>query len=177
MSPFVGVLIVLGVVIVVLLGAIFAYNGLSSRRLACQQDWSMLQALLNRRAQQALVLAQMAAHALQDQHAVAEPLKEALSAAAAKGIAPQALAQATLEQAITRVLAAVDRIGALKAQQDMQALRGELAQTQQAIDQATDHYNATAHLYNAHRQAIPNSLIASMLAFGPQEMFEVSPGK
>jgi len=173
MSPIVGVLIVLGVVILVLLAAIFAYNGLSSRRLACQEDWTALEALLKRRAQQAGVLGQMVAPTLQYQPAVMEPLAAALEATIeAKGITRRAVGEASLEKAIARVLAAVDRLVALKAQQDLQTLRGELTQTHQEIVQAADQYNTTAHLYDIHRQAFPNNLIASMLAFGPQELFE-----
>lgn len=172
MPPIVGVLIVVGVVLVVLVGAMLAYSGLMSRRLTAQQDYATLEAMLKRRREQIASLADLIRGPLAYQPRLFETLDAALAnARAAKAPAANAAAQADLEQSLAEVITAIDRQPAVRTGQDLQALRNQLVASQRDTDSAANSYNISAGLYNAHRQALPVSIVAALLAFAPMQLF------
>lgn len=173
MSPLVGVLIVVGVVLLVLVGAMLVYNGLMSRRLTAQQDYATVEGLLKRRREEIAALANLVRGPLAYHPALFEALDATLdNARAARTPNANAAAQADMEQALNNVVAAVDRQPAVRSGQDLQALRTQLVASLHELEPAVNNYNISVSLYNAHCQAFPTSLIASIFGLSPMQRYE-----
>ncbi len=97
------------------------------------------------------------------------------------GLTPQAIqqfmeAQGALTEALSRLMAVVERYPELKADQRFAELQAQLEGTENRIAFARNQYNETVRSYNTFLRRFPNNLIAGFFRFQPYPYFEAEKG-
>ena len=166
--------IVVGVVALVLLWAILAYNSLVRRRVRVDNAWSQIDVQLRRRYDLIPNLIETVKGYAAHERQVFEDVTQARAQAeAATGVRDQAQAENQVTQSIRQLLAVAENYPQLKANQNFLALQEELTGTESRIAFARQFYNDQVAGLNTRIQSFPSSLIASMFNFQPREFFEI----
>jgi LemA protein len=170
----VPLLIVLGIVAVLVLFSIFAYNGLIRRRNQVENAWSQIDVQLKRRIDLVPNLVETvkayAAHEKDTLDAVIKARNAAMAAPQTPGA--QAQADTALTGALRQVFALSEAYPDLKANQNFLALQEELTATEGRVAYARQFYNDTVLGYNNKLQTFPTMIYARMLKFERREYFE-----
>ena len=164
-------LIVLAVVVGV---AVWLYNGLVRLRNQVRNAWSQIDVQLKRRHDLVPNLVNAVKGYLQHEREVLERVTEARARAmAASGAARVGVAEGQLSQAVSGLIATMERYPDLKANQNVLALQEELVSTENRIGFARQFYNDMVARYNTRQQSFPLNLVAGALSFRPAEFFEM----
>jgi LemA protein len=171
-------LIVLGIIVVLVLFGILAYNGLVRRRNQVENAWSQIDVQLKRRIDLIPNLVETvkayAAHEKTTLDAVIQARNAAM--AAPQNPAAQAQADNVLTGALRQVFALSEAYPDLKANQNFLALQEELTATEGRVAYARQFYNDTVLGYNNKLQTFPTMLFAQMMKFERREYFEADAG-
>jgi LemA protein len=169
-------LIAIAVVAVLLvLFAIVSYNGLVRLRLQTQNAWSDIDVQLKRRHDLVPNLVETvkgyAAHERGTLDSVTAARTAAVAAQSA-GPAERAAAEAQLSTALRGLTVAVEAYPQLQASGGFRDLQQQLAQIEDAIQNARRYYNAVVREFNAKIMQFPSNLVAGPFGFRPREFFE-----
>lgn len=171
MVPF---LIILGVLVLLGLVAIGAYNGLIRGRNQVENAWSQIDVQLKRRIDLIPNLVETvkayAAHEKDTLDAVVRARNAAIAAPATP--AGQAQADTQLTGALRQLFALSEAYPDLKANQNFLALQEELTATEGRVAYARQFYNDSVLSYNNKLQAFPTVFFATMMKFSKREYFE-----
>ncbi len=171
MVPF---LIILGVLVLLGLVAIGAYNGLIRGRNQVENAWSQIDVQLKRRIDLIPNLVETvkayAAHEKDTLDAVVRARNAAIAAPATP--AGQAQADTQLTGALRQLFALSEAYPDLKANQNFLALQEELTATEGRVAYARQFYNDSVLSYNNKLQAFPTVFFAKMMKFSKREYFE-----
>ncbi len=171
-------LIIIGVVVLLLLYGIIAYNGLIRRRNQVENSWSQIDVQLKRRIDLIPNLVETvkgyAAHERETLDAVITARNAAMQAADT----PHAQAQADnmLTGALRQLFALSEAYPDLKANQNFLALQEELTATEGRVAYARQFYNDSVLAYNNKLEQFPTLIFAKMLKFQRREYFEADEG-
>lgn len=164
--------VALGVVVLVALYVVFAYNGLVRHRNECETGWANIDVQLRRRADLIPNLVEAvkgyAAHERETFDAVTEA-RAALTRAA--GPREAAEADDLLSAALGRLFAVAEAYPQLRASENFMALQNELTDTEDKIAAARRYYNATVLRFNTRQQTFPTLLVARLFGFSPMDFF------
>lgn len=178
-------LVLLGVAALILVWAVFIYNGLVSLRNRVKNAFSQIDVQLQRRYDLIPNLVETAkaymAHERQTLEAVIAARNQAQTAAAkaeaaptdARAIRELAGAEAALGGALGQFFALAEAYPDLKANQNMAQLQEELASTENRIAFARQAYNDSVMTYNNKRESFPDMVVANQFAFKEAELWEV----
>ncbi len=171
MVPF---LIILGVLVLLGLVAVGAYNGLIRGRNQVENAWSQIDVQLKRRIDLIPNLVETvkayAAHEKDTLDAVVRARNAAIAAPATP--AGQAQADTQLSGALRQLFALSEAYPDLKANQNFLALQEELTATEGRVAYARQFYNDSVLSYNNKLQAFPTVFFATMMKFSKREYFE-----
>ncbi|HST58397.1 MAG TPA: LemA family protein [Longimicrobium sp.] len=174
-------LIILAVVAaVIVLLVIGLYNRLVSLRLKSQNAWSDIDVQLKRRADLVPNLVETvkgyASHERETLDAVTAARTRVL---AAQGADPHARAEAEagLTSALRGLTVAVEAYPELQASGGFRDLQGQLAQIEDAVQNARRYYNAVVRDLNTAIMTFPANLLAGPMGFQPREFFEAAPAE
>lgn len=174
-------LIILAVVAAVLLLLLAGlYNRLVALRLKSQNAWSDIDVQLKRRADLVPNLVETvkgyAAHERETLDAVTAARTRVL---AAQGDGPHARAEAEagLTAALQGLTVAVEAYPQLQASGGFRDLQGQLAQIEDAVQNARRYYNAVVRDLNTAIMTLPANLVAGPMGFQPREFFEAAPAE
>lgn len=173
MSP--ALWIGLGVVAVIVLFAIVAYNRLVSLREQVRSGWAQIDVLLKRRHDLIPSLVEtVKGYAAHEKTTLQDVIAARNVAASARGN-PGAISQAegALGAALGRLFALAESYPDLKANTNFLQLQTELANTENGIGGQRQQYNATVAAYNTALLSFPANLIAGPFGFTPQPFFEI----
>jgi LemA protein len=166
--------IVLGIVALLLVYGIVAYNRFVSQRQLVRDAYANIDTELRRRYDLIPNLVETvkgyAAHERQTFENVTRARQQAI---AAQGAAEQAQAENMLTAALRQLFAVSENYPELRASENFQALQGELANTEDRIQTSRRFYNANVREYNERVQSVPSNVIASMFKFKEEEYFEI----
>ncbi len=166
--------IVLGVLVLVVLLAIYTYNSLVTKRVRVRNSWSQIDVQLKRRYDLIPNLVETvkgyAAHESETLERVIQARNQAISA---NGVAQQAEAENMLTGALGKLFALSESYPNLKANENFAQLQEELTSTENRIAFARQHYNDTTASYNTACQTFPNNLLAGMFGFKLEDFFEI----
>jgi LemA protein len=170
-------IIPLAIVVLVVLWAIGAYNGLVSLRNAAKNAWSQIDVQLKRRYDLIPNLVETAKgymkHERETLEAVVRARQTCVDASNAGAIGDLAKAEGVLARSMRSLFAVAEAYPELKANQNMLALQEELTSTENRVGFARQAYNdAVMRLNNAIEQW-PSSILASYGQFKQLEFFEV----
>jgi len=167
--------VVVGVVVVVILFLIGAYNGLVSARNRVRNAFSQIDVQLKRRYDLIPNLVETvkgyAAHESQTLENVVKARQQCIDTS---GVANQAAAENMLTGALRQLFALSEAYPDLKANQNFGQLQEELASTENRIGFARQHYNNSVENYNTRLQKFPTVLVANMFGFQAEEFFELA---
>jgi LemA protein len=164
-------LIVVGVVVLFL---IWLYNGLVGLRNQVKSAWAQIDVQLKRRHDLIPNLVSAVQGYLQHEKDVLERVTAARTRAlAAKGPAEAGVAESALTQAVSGLIAVVERYPDLKASQNVLALQEELVSTENRIGFARQLYNDLVARYNTRRESFPMNLVAASFGFQAAELFQI----
>ena len=166
--------VVLGIVVLIAVWAVLAYNALISARNKVDEAWSGVDVQLKRRHDLVPNLVETVKGYAAHERATLEAVTEARGAAQAAG-EPGAVerAEAKLTTALGAINALAEAYPELRAAESFQRLQAELAEIEDEIQASRRIYNANVQHYNTSIQVFPTLLIASPLSFRAREFFEI----
>lgn len=166
--------ILLGVVVVLLLWAVFTYNRLVTLRTRSENGWSQIDVQLRRRYDLIPNLIETVKGYAAHEREVFENVTEARThAMGATGVKDQAQAENAITAGLGRLIAVAEGYPELKANQNFLALQEELVGTESKIAYARQFYNDTVARLNTLIQKFPANLIAGLGHFEQKPFFEI----
>ena len=166
--------IVLGIVVLLLLYGVVAYNRFVSQRQLIRDAYANIDTELRRRYDLIPNLVESvrgyASHERQTFENVTRARQQAI---AAQGAAEQAQAENMLTAALRQLFAVAENYPQLRAAENFQQLQAELANTEDRIQTSRRFYNANVREYNERVQSVPSNVIAGMFGFKEEEFFEI----
>jgi LemA protein len=166
--------IVLGLVVLVLLFGVVAYNRFVSQRQQIKDAYANIDTELRRRYDLIPNLVESVRGYAQHERATFEEVTRARAAAIeAQGPAQQAQAENMLTSALRSLFAVAESYPELRASENFQALQAELSNTEDRIQVSRRFYNANVREYNERVQSVPSNVVASMFGFKQEEYFEI----
>ncbi len=170
-------IIPLAIVVLLVLWAIGAYNGLVNRRNAAKNAWSQIDVQLKRRYDLIPNLVETAKgymkHEKETLENVIRARQQAVDLRNAGNIGELVKADGALTQSLSRLFAVAEGYPDLKANQNMQQLMEELTSTENRIGFSRQAYNDAVMRMNNGIEQFPASIIAGMFNFKQGEFFEV----
>ena len=167
-------LVLLGIVVLLVLYVILAYNGLIRRRNQIENAWSQIDVQLKRRLDLIPNLVETvkgyAAHERETLDAVIRARNAAI--AAPDTPAAQGQVENMLTGALRQVFALSEAYPDLKANQNFLALQEELTATEGRVAYARQFYNDSVLSYNAKIEQFPTNILANAFSFERREYFE-----
>ncbi|MCS6965571.1 MAG: LemA family protein [Candidatus Kapabacteria bacterium] len=168
-------LILLGIVALLVLLAILAYNRLVGLRNQVANGWRQIDVQLKRRYDLIPNLVNAVKGYMKYEQETLQRIIEARNqAVSARGVAEAAQREAELSGVLGRLFALMENYPDLKANQNVLQLQEELTSTENKIAFARQFYNDVATKYNIARESFPSSIIASLFRFQPAELFAVT---
>ena len=176
--------IVLGLVVVVALWAVSAYNRLVELRNRIANAFGQIDVQLKRRYDLIPNLVEVARGYLQHEastlEAVIQARGQAQGAAAAARVAPTnagavgalAVAESALGASLGRLMVVSERYPDLKADATMQSLSEELASTENRVGFSRQAFNDQVLEFNNAAQQFPTLIVARLANFTPAAMLE-----
>lgn len=177
--------IVAGLLGLVLLWAIAAYNGLVSKRNGYKNAFAQIEVQLKRRYDLIPNLVETAKGYMKHERETLEAVvaarqvaSGAVSAAAAAPGDPAAMAalqsaEAGMGAALGRLFAVSEAYPDLKANQNMLQLQEELTNTENQVGFARQAFNNAVTAYNTARETFPSVVIAGSFGFQEATLFEI----
>jgi len=165
------------IAVLVVLFAILTYNGLVRLRLQTQNAWSDIDVQLKRRHDLVPNLVETVKGYATHERGTLESVtaaRTAAVAAASAGPAERAAAEAHLSSALRGLSVAVEAYPELQASGGFRDLQAQLAQIEDAIQNARRYYNAVVREFNAKIMQFPSNLVAGSFGFQPREFFEAA---
>ena len=178
-------IVVVGVILLILLWCIAAYNKLVVGRNRVKNGFAQIDVQLNRRYDLIPNLVETAKgymkHERETLEAVTEARNQAASAAQAvagdptNASAMQALsgAEGSLLGALGKLNVTMEAYPDLKASANMLQVQEELTTTENKVAFSRQAYNDAVMQFNVQRESFPDSIIANMFNFNEAQMFEV----
>ena len=186
MKKVISWVVVLGVLAIVVLWVMNAYNSFVAAEEDVESSWAQVENQYQRRADLVPnLVATVKGYAAHEREAL-ERVVEARSHATQmvvdpSNITPQQLmayqsAQGELTQALGRLLALAERYPDLKANQNFLELQTQLEGTENRIAVARQNFNDVARTYNTKIRRFPNNIIARICNFEKRPYFESEQG-
>jgi LemA protein len=166
--------IVLGILVLVVLVAVWLYNRLVSLRARVDNGWSQIDVQLRRRADLIPNLVEaVRGYAAHERELFEEVTRARAHSIEASGIADQAQAENEVTAGLRQLLAVVENYPDLKANENFLALQEELVGTESKIAYARQFYNDQVMKLNTLIGSFPSSIVAGTFGFEPRRFFEI----
>ena len=166
--------IILGIVVLIVVWGIAAYNGLVMFKNRAGEAWSDIDVQLKRRYDLIPNLVSTVKGYAAHESGVFEKVTEARSQAMqAGGTAEKAQAENMLSGALKSLFAVAEAYPDLKANQNFLELQRELSDTENKIQASRRFYNGVVMEYNTKIETVPTNIVANMFAFSKREFFEL----
>jgi len=166
--------IILAIIVIGLVWAIAAYNGLVRIRQRVRNAWSQIDVQLKRRYDLIPNLVETCKGYMAHEREVLENVTRARAQAieVKGGAAEQAQAENALTQTLRSLFAVAENYPQLRANENMLKLQEELTSTENRISFARQHYNDQVMRLNTKTEIFPTRIIAGMFNFKKEEFFE-----
>lgn len=167
--------IILGVIAVIVLWAIFAYNGFVSLVNRTKEAWADIDVQLKRRYDLIPNLVEAVKGYAKQESTVFENVTKARSQAMQAGTpGEKGAAENMLSDTLKSLFAVSEAYPDLKSNQNFLSLQNELADTENKIQASRRFYNGNVRDLNIAIESFPGNLIAGMFKFAKMELFELT---
>jgi LemA protein len=161
-------------IVVIVLWAVLAFNGLISKRNRTQEAWSDIDIQLKRRYDLIPNLVNtVKGYATHESSAFENVSKARAAAMGATSLADKGQAEATLAGSLKSVFAIAEAYPDLKANQNFIDLQNQLTDTEDKIQAARRFYNGNVRDLNTAIQTFPGNMIAGTFHFSKMEFFQL----
>lgn len=165
---------VIGIIVLLILWAIFAYNRFITLVNRAKESWSDIDVQLKRRYDLIPNLVSTAkGYAAHESTAFEKVTKARAAAMGAGNLAEKSQAELGLTGALKSLFAIAEAYPDLKANTNFLELQRELSDTENKIQASRRFYNSTVMDLNTAVDQFPNNLIASFFKFAKLEFFEL----
>ena len=174
--------VVLGILAIIALWAVNAYNGLVENEETVESAWGQVENQYQRRADLVPnLVAVVKGYATHESETFENVVKARARATQVvvdpSNVTPEQLAafqaaQGELSQALGRLLAVAESYPDLKANENFRDLQTQLEGTENRIAVARQQFNDTAREYNTRVRRFPGNIIASFFGFERKPYFE-----
>jgi LemA protein len=165
----------LGVVVLLLIGAVTIYNRLVTNKNMVAEGWSGIDVQLKRRADLIPNLIESVKGYMGHELGVLDQVTELRTKSlAAQGVGDKARAEGALGAALGNLFAVAENYPDLKASQNFIQLQQSLADIEDQIQLSRRYYNGAARNFNILIQSFPSNVIAGAFHFAPVEYFEIA---
>lgn len=172
-----GVWIGIGVVALLVVYVIFAYNALVRLRNRIDNAWSQIDVQLKRRYDLIPNLVEtVKGYASHEKETLEGVIRARAGAIDAKTVNDQAKAEDMISGALRKMFALSEAYPDLKANTNFLSLQEELSGTEGRIAYARQFYNDSVLSYNNKLQTFPQNTIAGLFRFTAREYFETDEG-
>ena len=166
-------LVIIGIIVIVVLWFVVAYNGLVRLRNGVRNAWSQIDVQLKRRHDLIPNLVEVVKDYMSYEQEVLENVTKARNVAVAASTPGEAArAEAGLSRALAGLYAVMENYPDLKANQNVSQLQEELTSTENKIAFARQFYNDSVMTFNTRTEVIPTNIVANMAGFKKEEFFE-----
>lgn len=167
--------IVLGILAVVVVWFVAAYNRFVAQRQQVRGAWADIDTELRRRYDLVPNLVETVKGYAAHEREVFEEVARTRSAAAGAsgGPAATAAAEGPFMAALGRLFAVAEAYPDLKANTNFLQLQSELAETENRIQRLRAAYNAVVESFNARIGQFPSAIVARLFGFSEEQFFEV----
>ncbi len=167
------ILIILGVLV---LWAVFIYNGFVSLKNRAQEAWADIEVQLKRRYDLIPNLVNSVKGYATHESTVFENVTKARNMAmgATGPTAEHAEAENMLTGALKSIFALAEAYPDLKANQNFLALQNELSDTENKVQAARRFYNSNVRDLNIKIESFPSNVLAGMFGFKKMEFFDLA---
>ena len=170
--------IVLGVLAVLVLWAVFAYNRFITLIQRAKEAWADIDVQLKRRYDLIPNLVETVRGYMKHEAGTLQKVTEARTQAMGAGsVAEKGKAENFLSETLKSLFAVAEAYPDLKANTNFLELQRELSDTENKIQAARRFYNTNVRDLNTAVQSFPNNIIANMFRFGQREFFELGEGE
>jgi len=168
-------LIALLVLTVLVVAVVLMYNALVRLRVQSDNAWADIDVQLKRRYDLIPNLVETvkgyAGHEKQTLEAVVNARSRAMSV---QSPAEKGPAEGMLTAALRQLFALAEAYPQLRAVESFTQLQNQLAQIEEAIQNARRYYNAVVRDLNTRIAVFPSNIIANLFSFTPREFFELA---
>lgn len=181
-----SVIIIIAVLVVLVIWAVSAYNGLISMEEKVNGQWANVETQYQRRADLIPNLVNTVKGYATHEKETLEGVVAARSKATqltinADDLTPEKLAayqkaQGAVTSALGRLLAISERYPDLKANQNFLELQAQLEGTENRINVARKNFNDAAQAYNTAIRRFPKNIFAALFGFDKKAYFEAEEG-
>ncbi len=163
------------IIVLIVLWAILAYNGLVTKRMKVKNSWSQIDVQLQRRFDLIPNLVNCVKGYMEYEKDVLEKVTELRTSwAKASSISEKVELDNQLSGALKTIMAVSENYPDLKANQSFSELQEELRNTENKISYSRQFYNDSVTIYNTALMVFPTSIIASLFHFTEEKMFVVT---
>jgi LemA protein len=170
-----AMLVLLGILVLLVLWMIGAYNGLIALKNKVANAWKQIDVQLKRRHDLIPNLVNTVKGAMDFERNTLEAVIAARNKAVnATGVAATAKAEGELTQALGRLFALTEAYPDLKATGNVAQLQEELTSTENKIGFARQLYNDVATEYSTRQATFPTMLVAGLAKATPAELWQIT---
>lgn len=174
----VAIFILLGIIVAVVLYAIFLYNNLVSIKHNVDKAWSNIDVLLKQRHDELPKLVETCKQYMQYEQETLQKVMQARSAVHAareKGdVSALGPAETQLRMGLGNLFAVAEAYPDLKANENFQHLQARISGLEDAIADRREFYNESVNINNIRIEQFPDVIIARQFNFGPKHLLEFS---
>jgi len=166
--------ILLGILVLVLLWAVYAYNRFVRLTVRAKEAWADIDVQLKRRYDLIPNLINtVKGYAKHERETFEKVTEMRAQAMAAGGVREQGQAENMLTDALRSLFAVAENYPDLKANENFLELQRELSDTENKIQAARRFYNTNVRDLNIGLESFPQNLIGQMFNFAKREFFEI----
>ncbi|MBI1910651.1 MAG: LemA family protein [Deltaproteobacteria bacterium] len=170
-------IIALVVIILIILWAVFSYNGLVTLKNQVENAWRQIDVQLKRRHDLIPNLVNTVKGAMEfEKETLTKVIEARAKAVGAASIGEKGAAESFLTQALGSLFAVVENYPELKSNRNILQLQEELTSTENRIGFARQFYNDIVAQFNIKQAVFPTMIIASMFGFKKSEYFQAEEG-
>lgn len=167
--------ILIAILVVLVLWAIFAYNGFVAKVNRAKEAWADIDVQLKRRYDLIPNLVETVKGYATHERATLDSVTAARSNAMnAQGVEQQAQAENMLSGALKSLFAVAEAYPDLKANTNFLELQRELSDTENKIMASRRFYNSTVQELNTSVESFPGNIIANSFNFAKMDLFELA---
>jgi Uncharacterized conserved protein len=182
----ISLIVILGLVVIVVIWAISAYNGLVTKSENCSSQWSKVESQYQRRSDLIPNLVNtVKGYAKHENNTLLEVVTARNQATGtkvdankldSKSIQNYQKSQDNLSSAISKLMVVVERYPDLKANQNFLELQSQLEGTENRIAVERQRFADVVKAYNVKIKRFPTNIIASCFSFEQKAYFEAQKG-
>lgn len=166
--------IILGIVVVLIIVAISAYNSLITLRNKVKDQWSQIDVQLKKRADLIPnIVETVKGYATHEKETLENVIKARNALNSAKNVDEEMTANNEITSALTKLFALSEAYPDLKANDNFMSLQKDLKEIEDKISYARQFYNDSVMIYNNKVQMFPSNIIANMFNFKEEKFFEI----